>query len=165
MTTLNYQIDETEFMHAARAYWSYKGIGDFGNWVIVALLLITGTGILIWGMAIGWLCIAGAAIFAALTALRNIFWRRRYRRMVKYSAPITATFSADNVETRSAEGQSTVPWSIFTKYAETPDYFFLMMPLRGLSIIPKRACEDDFQLEALREVITANLPRAKMRWT
>ena len=106
-----------------------------------------------------------AAIFAGLTVLRNLLWRRGYHRMAKYSAPITASFLPDEVHTNSAQGASKLPWSTFTKYVETPEYFYLLMPRRGLSIIPKRACKDDWEVEALRDLITAKLPRAKMRWT
>ncbi|RLJ60282.1 YcxB-like protein [Litoreibacter meonggei] len=165
MTTLTYQIDEAEFMHAARAFWSYRGIGDLGNWLLTAFALIAGTGLLIWGFGVGWIWIGAGAVFPAITLLRNFLWRRAYRKMIKYSAPITASFTSDEVQTKSAEGQSQLPWTTFTKYAETPDYFFLLLPRRGLSIIPKRACKDDWEIETLRDTITANLPRAKMRWT
>lgn len=165
MITLTYQIDEPEFIHAARAFWSYRGIGDFGNWVLAAVSVFAGGGLLIWGMDVGWVWIGAAVVFAIITLLRNLLWRRGYRRMVKYSAPITASFSRNGVQTNSAEGSSDLTWSTFTKYAETPDYFFLLLPRRGLSIIPKRACADDWQLETLRDLITAALPRAKMRWT
>lgn len=165
MITLTYQIDEAEFMHAARAYWSYSGIGDRGNWLLAGLSLLAGGMIVAYGIGVGWIWIGAAAIFAGLTVLRNFLWRRGYHRMTKYSAPITASFAAELVQTRSAEGQSDLPWSTFTKYAETPEYFFLKLPRRGLSIIPKRACKDDLELDALRELITANLPRLKMRWT
>jgi len=165
MTNLTYQINEPEFMHAARALWSYRGIGDLGNWLLTAISLLSGAGLVIWGLGVGWVWIGAAGVFATITLLRNFLWRRGYRRMVKYTAPITASFTPDEVQTSSAEGQSHVPWRTFTKYAETPDYFFLLLPRRGLLIIPKRACKDDWEVETLRNMITANLPRAKMRWT
>ena len=165
MTTLTYQIDEAEFMHAARAYWSYRGIGDRGSWLLAAFSALAGLGLVFWGIGVGWVWVCAAFVFVAITLLRNVLWRLGYRRMVKYSAPINASFSSDSVRTDSAEGHSNLPWSTFTKYAETPDYFFLMLPRRGLSIIPKNACKDDWEVETLRDLITANLPRAKMRWT
>jgi hypothetical protein len=165
MTTLTYEIDESEFMHAARVYWSYRGIGDRGNWLLAGFMLIVGVGIVVWGMAVGWIWIAAAPIFIAITLSRNLLWRRGYRKMIKYSAPITASFSPNTVQTNSAEGQSKLPWSTFSKYVETPDYFFLMLPKRGLSIIPKRACNDEWEIDTIRDLITAKLPRAKMRWT
>ncbi|MEP3345461.1 MAG: YcxB family protein [Litoreibacter sp.] len=165
MTHLTYHIDEPEFMHAARAYWSYRGIGDLGNWLLAAIALTSGTGLVYWGLGVGWVWIGAAVIFAVMTIMRNVLWRRGYRKMVKYTAPINVTFSHDMVETQSAQGQSALPWTTFKKYVETPDYFFLTLPKRGLSIIPKRACKDEWELDTLRELITAKLPRAKMRWT
>ena len=165
MIILTYQIDEAEFMHAARALWSYRGIGDLGNWVLTAVSLIVGTGLLISGFGVGWVWIGASLVFPTITLLRNFLWRRAYRKMIKYNAPITASFTSAEVQTKSAEGQSQLPWTTFTKYAETPDYFFLLLPRRGLTIIPKRACKDDWEVETLRDNITANLPRAKMRWT
>ena len=165
MITLTYHIDEAEFMHAARALWSYRGIGDLGNWALTAVSLIVGAGLLIWGYGVGWVWIGASFVFPTITLLRNCLWRRAYRKMIKYSTAITAIFTSTEVQTNSAEGQSQLPWTTFTKYAETPDYFFLLLPRRGLSIIPKRACKDDWEVETLRDTITANLPRAKMRWT
>ncbi|SFR53896.1 YcxB family protein [Litoreibacter janthinus] len=165
MITLTYHIDEQEFMRAARAYWSYRGIGDRGNWILAALSLLAGINLLVWDLNVGWIWVGAAALFAVITMIRNALWRRGYRKMIKYTAPITASFTRDVVETTSAEGTSTLPWTTFTKYAETPEFFFLTLPRRGLSIIPKRATKDDWELETLRDMITANLPRAKMRWT
>ena len=163
--TLVYSLTEGQFMHAARAFWSYRGIGDLGNWILAAASLLAGVGMLIWGLSVGWVWIGAAGVFAAVTLSRNYLWRRGYRRTVKYSTPITASFSEDEVQTSSAEGQSDLPWSTFSKYAETPGYFYLLLPRRGLSIIPKRACKDDWEVETLRALITTKLPRAKMRWT
>ena len=163
--TLIYSFTEDQFMHGARAFWSYRGIGDLGNWILAAVSLLAGIGILIWGFGVGWVWIGAAGVFAAITLSRNILWRRGYRKMAKYKAPITAKFTPDEVQTSSTEGRSNLPWSAFTKYAETPDYFYLLLPRRGLSIIPKRACKDDWEVETLRNMITAKLPRAKMRWT
>ena len=165
MITLTYDIEEAEFMDAARALWSYRGIGDVGNWILAAISLFSGLSLIYWGLDIGWIWVGAAALFVAITLLRNFLWRRAYRRMTKYTAPITASFTREEVQTSSAEGQSKLPWTAFKKYAETPDYFFLLMPPRGLSIIPKRAVKDDWELETLRDMITGNLPRAKMRWT
>ncbi|WP_298257078.1 YcxB family protein [uncultured Litoreibacter sp.] len=165
MITLSYSIDEPEFMRAARAYWSYSGIGDRGNVLLAVGLVLMGGALVLWDVPTGWIWIGGAVLLGAMTIARNLLWQRGYRKMVKYRAPITASFMPEMIEVQSAEGESTLPWATFKKYIETPEYFFITMPRRGLSIIPKRACKDDLEIEALRDMITANLPRAKMRWT
>lgn len=165
MITITYKIDEPEFMHAARAFWSYRGIGDRGNWILSVVCALAGFALVYAGLAVGWIWVGAAVFFVLITLIRNVLWRHGYHKIVKYSAPITATFTADTVTTSSAEGQSELPWTTFSKYAETPQYFFLLRPRRGLSIIPKRACKDDWEVETLRDKITGNLPRAKMRWT
>ncbi|WP_299301872.1 YcxB family protein [uncultured Litoreibacter sp.] len=162
--TITYSLSEDAFMRAARALWSYRGIGDRGNWLLAIAAAAVGPVLLLNGFGTGWLFIATAVIFLALTALRNVLWRRAYRKMVKYTAPITATFTADTVETRSAEGHSTLPWTSFGQYAETPVFYFLFMGRRGLSIIPKSAFATDEELEQTRIWMT-QLPRKKMRWT
>lgn len=165
MVRLTYTISEDEFMHAARVLWAYRGIGDRGNWVLAALSAVAGAALLGYGFQTGWIWLGAAALFAGMTLLRNALWRRAYPRLVKYTAPITASFTASEVETTSAQGHTILPWSTFRRYAETPDYFFLFLNRRDFSIIPKSAAPDPLQIEALRELITANLPRAKMRWT
>ncbi len=164
--TLTYSLSEAQFMQAARVLWSYRAIGDRGNWVVVILCLCVGPVLLLNEVSTGWLFIAVAVFFAVLTWIRTVLWRRAYGRMVKYTAPITATFAPDHVTTNSAEGDSTLPWSFFKSYAETPDYVFLFGPKRTLSIIPKSALPVPEDIETLRDFITAaHLPRKKMRWT
>ncbi|PTX56511.1 YcxB-like protein [Litoreibacter ponti] len=163
--TLTYSFTEDEFMRAARVLWSYRGIGDVGNWVLVGLSLIAGPALLLNGLWTGWLFLGAAAIFATITWARNRIWRRAFPKMVKYTAPITATFSPDGVHTVSAQGESTLPWKKFQSYAETPNYVFLFLSRRDFSVIPKSAAQDPMQIEELRDLMAANLPRAKMRWT
>ncbi|EPX79963.1 YcxB family protein [Litoreibacter arenae] len=163
--TLTYSFTEDQFMQAARAFWAYQGIGDRGNLVLSALTGLVGAWLLLTGMSVGWIWIGAAGLFVAITLVRNALWRRGFRKSVKYSAPITARFSHGDVSTDSAEGNSTLLWTTFRKYAETPDYFFLLLPRRGLSILPKHAVQDEWQLETLRDMITSNLPRAKKHWT
>jgi len=164
--TLTYSLTEAQFMHAARVLWAYRAIGDRGNWIVVILCLCAGPVLLLNGIATGWLFLAVALFFVALTWARTTLWRRAYRRMTKYTAPITARFAPDRITTHSAEGDSTLPWSHFKSYAETPDYLFLFGPKRSLSIIPKTALPAPDDIEILRDFITAaHLPRKKMRWT
>ena len=163
--TVTYSLSEEAFIHAARALWSYRGIGDRGNWLTTIIALAVGPVLLTNGLAAGWLFIAAGAIFVVLTLLRNLLWRRAYRKMAKYTAPITAVFGPDTVHVSSAEGDNTLPWSSFKNYAETPDYYFLFMGWRGLSIIPKTAFESDEDNEQTRLYMTTHLKRRKMRWT
>jgi len=165
MITLTYTISEDEFMRAARVLWSYQGIGDRGNLILAALCTLAGGALLVYGFQTGWIWVFAGALFVAITALRNLLWRRAYPKILKYKAPITAGFSDTEITTSSAEGHSTLPWTTFRKYAETPDYFFLFLDRRRFSILPKSALASDDDLEDLRELITTKLPRAKMRWT
>lgn len=162
--TVTYTLSEAQFMHAARVLWSYRGIGDRGNAVCAIIAAAVGPALLLYGFATGWLFIAAAGLFVAMTLARNLLWRRSYRKMVKYTAPITATLTKDTVETRSAEGHATLPWTSFNAYAETRDHLFLFLGWRGLSIIPKPAFQTDLELEQARLYFT-QLPRKKMRWT
>lgn len=165
MVTLTYSISNDEFMRAARVVWSYQGIGDRGNIALAILCVIAGALMLGYQLWTGWIWIGAGGLFATITVARNAIWQRAYPKMVKYTAPITATLCDTAVETTSAEGHSRLPWTKFRTYAETPDYFFLFLDRRRFSILPKSALSDDLEIDALRELITANLPRAKMRWT
>ena len=163
--TVTYTVSEAQFMHASRALWSYEAIGDTGNYILAGLTTTTGIACLIYGQTAGWAFLAIAAFLIVLTVARNVVWRRAYRKMEKYTAPITANLTADTVSTRSAQGSSDLPWSHFKAYAETPDYIFLTAPKRGLSIIPKSAFDSNDDLDQTRSFIVSNLPRKKMRWT
>ncbi len=163
--SVTYSLSENDFMHAARALWSYEAIGDTGNVIIAIVCATVGPLLLIYGQQLGWLVLAIAVFFLGLTWARNVIWRRSYRKMEKYTAPITAAFSDTSVAVNSAQGSSDLPWSYFKTYAETPDYFFLTAPKRGLSIIPKSAFATEETLDQTRAYMAANLPRKKMRWT
>lgn len=163
--TITYSLSEDDFMRAARALWSYRSIGDRGNLVVAILAMAAGPALLINGFGTGWLFIGAAALFVCLTALRNLLWRRAYRQMMKYTAPITASFAPETVSVSSAEGDNTLPWSSFKDYAETPQYYFLFIGWRGLSIIPKSAFNSDEDNEQTRLYMTTHLKRRKMRWT
>lgn len=165
MVTLTYSMSEAEFMRAARVLWSYEGIGDRGNWILAVVCAVAGIALLAYGFGTGWIWLGATALLVVITLSRNIFWRRGYPKIIKYTAPITTSFSPETIETQSAEGHSILPWTTFRKYAETPDYFFLFLGRRRFSILPKSAIKNDLDLETLRETITAKLPRAKMRWT
>jgi len=110
--TLTYRLSEAQFMHAAGVLWAYRAIGDKGNWITVILCLAAGPVLLLNGVATGWLFIAVWA--------RRVIWRRAYRRMVKYTGPITAVFKEGQVTTRSEEGENTLPLTHFKSYAGCP---------------------------------------------
>ncbi|MEM9582459.1 MAG: YcxB family protein [Pseudomonadota bacterium] len=162
---LTYSLSETEFMRAARVLWSYEAIGDRGNMVVAIFCTAIGPVLLLIGQPTGWLFLCAAVFFCVLTWARNVIWRKAYRRMEKYRAPISVRLNDGVVSTQSAQGSADLPWTFFNSYAETPDYFFLTAPKRSLSIIPKSAFVTEEDIDQARTYIAAHLPRKKMRWT
>lgn len=161
---LTYTISETEFMQAARNLWRHEGIGERGNWIMAAIVAAIGAALLILGLTSGWIWAFASAMLIILTLLRAVLWRRAYRRAPKYKSPITATFEADTIQTTSADGNSTLSWDFFSKYAETSDHFHLYVKRRAISFIPKSALKTSDDVAQLRALFDANLARTKKRW-
>ena len=162
--TLTYSLSEDGFREAARELWAHSAIGNRGNWVVVGISAGIGSILLASGFWTGWIWLFAAVMFVALTLLREGLWRSSYRKMSKYKAPITVTFTSDAIKTETREGESTLPWTVFFKYTETENYFFLHLGKRGLSILPKSSAQTPEDLLELREKIATNLPAARKRW-
>jgi YcxB-like protein len=163
-----YGLTVEQFMAACNALWSHRAIGKNGNWIIsVALGFATAFSVMFSPFAALFFATA-ALFFAVATPLRNQIWRRHYGTLVKYTGPITATFSPDAIDFQSAEGAFSQPWQVFNAYTETADYIFLHVGLskaRGqFSIIPKSALPSSDDLTALMALLSAHLTKRAKRW-
>ncbi len=165
--TVTYSLTADQFIAACNALWSDQAIGTKGNQRMATTLAVaTGVSWVYVPVATFFLALA-TAFFASASLLRNCLWRRHYSTLVKYSGPITATFSGDAVDFHSAEGTHTQTWAIFNGYTYTADYIFLHVSLqkaRGqFSIIPKSALSTPDDLAGLLTLISARLPKRAKR--
>ncbi|MCP4937282.1 MAG: YcxB family protein [bacterium] len=139
--SVTYEIDEACFIRACHALWTYRAIGRFGNFVVAGGIGLCGA-FLIWlevaGFAL-YLLFVCVALLVALTLLRDLFWRRYYRKLEKYRGPITTIISDDSIEVILPQGSYTVQWSTFSSYLRTDEFLLLVISQRQFSIIPLSA--------------------------
>jgi YcxB-like protein len=72
----------------------------------------------------------------------------------------TIRLSDDKLETESEKARHSYRWDAFMHFRETRNLFVLRTSKLQFVIIPKRACRDGAELEALRELIERKVPNA-----
>lgn len=153
-------------MQACHALWAYRGVGRIGNYVVAVFVMLCG-GFLIWQGVPGpwaWLLFLGAAVFVLMDMTRNRLWRRHYRSLAKYRAPLTATLCDDQVQVDGAEGKNQLPWSHFRSFLRTDTFLFLIIDQRQFSIIPLDAFDTPQQANAFEAVLIDHLKRVPRRY-
>ncbi len=164
--SVTYEVDEARFMRGCHALWAYRGVGRFGNH-IVAAVVSSCAGFLIWQGVPGpwaWLMFCGVAVFVVLDVLRDRLWRRYYRGLAKYAAPLTATVSQHGVQVDGAEGQNELPWSHFRSFLRTDAFIYLIIDQRQFSMIPLDVFEIKQQADAFEGIIAQHLKRLPRRY-
>lgn len=163
---VSYEIDEARFMRACNALWSYRAIGFFGNYVAAATIGVFGLIAVMLGVP-GWcayLLIACALLIVGMDILRGRLWRKYYRGLEKYRAPITAFVGKEGVGVDSAEGLHVQPWDVFQSFVRTDEFLFLILDQRQFSVIPLEAFDSLRDANAFEEVLVDHLPRMPRRY-
>jgi hypothetical protein len=164
--SVTYQLDEARYMRACHALWAYRAIGRTGNYVIAGVVTLCAL-FLFWQGVPGILAplmIVGVAIFVALDIGRDLLWRRHFRNLTKYTAPITATVGPIGVGVDGAEGVHHQPWSSFQHFAVTDAFVFLLIDQRQFSVIPLDAFATPARAAAFEAVLIDHLKRLPRRY-
>jgi len=164
--SVTYRVDEACFMRACHALWDYRAIGRFGNLVVAGIV-----GLL--GLSLVWLDFTGPApyfllacsiLFVGVTQLRDLLWRRHYRKIDKYKGPITTILSNSGIEVVLPHNAHAVQWSIFTGYLRTDEFLLLVINQKQFSVIPLSAFETITDSGYFERFITNHLPIMKKRY-
>jgi hypothetical protein len=163
--SVTYTVDEETFMKACHAVWSQQAIGRRGNVVVGAVMVVCGL-CMVWIQvpwyyaAIVWAC----AVFMLLAStIRNVLWRRYYRRLEKYKAPITTTLGVDGFEVALNGVPALVPWSTFAGHMKTDDALIMTAINRQVSVIPLASFDRPAQAEAFAQMVAENVPLIRKR--
>jgi hypothetical protein len=162
--SVTYEIDEACFIRACHALWTYRAIGRFGNLVVAGGVGLCGAFFLIWLEVAGsalYLLFVCVALLVALTLLRDLFWRRYYRKLEKYRGPITTNISDGSIEVILPQSSHTVHWSTFSSYLRTDEFLLLVISQRQFSIIPLSAFITLATAVRFERLVADHLPRMK----
>lgn len=134
---LRYAITEKDFMEAYEAHW--KSNRQSTRSTVIPGIIGMVAGIAYTQKSPGWgIALAGLGFGLVLVAvLRRYLHVRAFRENPKFGAEIETVFSEENVEVKSAVGESSLEWSIFENVRETPRFVLLYLSPRSFSIIPK----------------------------
>lgn len=153
-------------MQACHGLWAWRGVGRVGNYIVAGVVVFC-AGFLIWQGVPGpwgWLLLCGVAVFVVMDVMRDRLWRRYYRSLAKYRAPLTATISQDGVQVDGAEGVNALPWTHFRSFLRSDAFIFLIVDQRQFSVIPLDAFETPQQANAFEGIVTDHLKRLPRRY-
>jgi YcxB-like protein len=125
------------------------------------ILVLCGVLLLITSLWLGGtLCLAyGIFCLAWRGFLRDIRFRREFRRSKTLQGEITMDITEEGLRTSSAYGEGRIQWVTFARYLETPRLFLLSVPPRMFHMIPKRAFASG-DLDAARQLLEKKIPPA-----
>ncbi|MBT2383537.1 YcxB family protein [Streptomyces sp. ISL-11] len=110
-----------------------------------------------WGpLGVGAWCVLAVLFLPVLQA-------RAFHRTARLQGPTRTTVAAGGIAGASARSSQSMAWSLFARYAETKDVFMLLSADKGgncLVVLPKRALTAPGDVDRLRALLDAHLPRA-----
>lgn len=163
--TVTYSVDEDEFMKACHAVWAQQAIGHKGNVVVGAIMGGCALG-MVW-LKVPWYfsaIVMGCAVFTLFAStIRNILWRRHYRGLDKYNAPITTILAADGFAVVLNGERSVAPWSTFAGYLTTEDALILTAINRQVSVIPFESFNTSAEAGAFAKRVAEHVPLIRKR--
>ncbi|MFT5586399.1 MAG: hypothetical protein ACI9VR_003997 [Cognaticolwellia sp.] len=161
--TITYSLSQEEYLRASAQLWDHRAVGDYGNWVLVALIGSLGGFLVFEGAILGWGALLVAGSVAGLTLSRRFFWRSAYKLAHKYEKPITVLFKDEVVETTTWLKNGTVPYSTYKTYLMSEEFLLLLIDSKRFSILPKSAFEKG-DLDRLLGHLEEHLKPEHKRW-
>ena len=164
--SVTYRVDEGSFMRACHALWAYRAIGRFGNIVVAGIIGLCGVSLVSLGVTgpAPYVLLSCSILFVAVTQLRDLLWRRHYRKMDKYKGPITTIISNSHIGVVLPHNAHTVQWSLFNYYLRTDEFLLLVINQKQFSIIPISAFESTADSNDFEQFIAKHLPVMKKRY-
>lgn len=98
-------------------------------------------------------------MIAAIWLVSRLRFGRRFADQPGANKESRLRFFEDRLESMTDTSDSTIRWGGFRWYAETEDYFFLMLGPRFAIIVPKRYLGYNRDIEGLRELLDRHLAR------
>ena len=155
---LRFHLDWKEYFTAERYMLSYYGILSPER----AAAIIFAIGALTFYFLNMPLVICGVILFASVFFFCTPFYRglglrQRWRREPILRAEHFVSFNQLGVHYLLNGIESNLDWKFYQTWMETPDAFLLIYRKDVFNMIPKRALENEAQLDELRELLSSKL--------
>ncbi|MEJ6397772.1 YcxB family protein [Yoonia sp. 208BN28-4] len=163
--TITYTLSENAYMRGCYQLWAHRALGRTGNFVVGGVLIFCAL-FLMWQGVPGpwsWIMLLGGAGIIGMDVMRDRAWRRHYRGLIKYTAPIRVAFADGGLDMQSAEASTHLDWSTFRHHIFTQDFLFLVIDQRRFSVIPLAAFDSHADRAAAEAIVAANLKPLKGR--
>ena len=83
-----------------------------------------------------------------------------YKNTSTFKDEIVATFNQNNLVLNTHKGNNNIPWTNFTSFKESPEFFYLYINARSFFLIPKAAAHLDASVPDIRKFITEHIGAA-----
>ena len=153
-----FRISEEEYVqalsvHYARTYIS--SAGTFAMWLLLSAVFLSGAFLLdstyLWHIAILFSALSACAWFVILPFLRRRRAEAAYREHKAVRDSVIMGFDDEGVEASAESGSFRLKWEDFVKYQENKNMFLLYESRAFMRMVPKRAFEDDAELDDFRQ--------------
>ena len=164
---LSFRYAEGDYVRALRAHYaSHLRL----RLDIVVTVVGVGIGVYLWrspGMHwLGLTCIVvGVAFALMLVAAFTVIPQLAFRREPKFRDDYSLTFSPEGIQFRTAQIDSQLQWSIYSRALIDSHSYILYYGSRQFSVIPKRVFQSVEQQEAFEQLLTQHISRIVRRDT
>lgn len=159
--TLSYRYAESDHVRALRAHYASLLRLRLDT---VVIIVVAGLGAYLWqSPSLHWLgvtCVVLSVGFAlTLVAAFTIVPPLAFRREPKFRDEYSLTFSAEGIHFRTANIDSQLQWSLYSRVLIDAHSYLLYHGSRQFTVIPKRVFESAAQQQAFEQLLTQHISR------
>ena len=159
--TIKYRMTQADLVHAAR-----EGEGPYAaaaRYVMASVLVASGAFLAYCGQAwwaIGFVSVGLLEAFNLLSAsaLSAVL---AFRLNPKFREEYELTLTSESLHFHTETIDSTLKWSHYSRFLETPKAFILIYGRRMFTVIPKRALVSDAHIQETRQLLSAAIAPPK----
>jgi hypothetical protein len=159
---LNLSYTERDYLAASRLFF-FRSSETIIRLTLFSLLIVAGLLLLyflvddfpLWVSLVAMIVFEGAILYGVLITLP----RRYFRGDAKFRDKWEFTFSAQGILIKTAQIDSKLAWSLYTRVIEGAEVFLLIYgkEIRTMTMVPKRAFQNRMQENAFRELVTSHI--------
>jgi hypothetical protein len=164
---LRFQYTEDEYVAALRIYM-LRSTRLRLAFVLSLFLLVMGLLSAVAGVYSGFSFLLIAFSVAYLMVILMAFTvipQKRFRADPKFRDEYFLQFSEDGIRLQTAQIDSTVQWSLYTKFIESGRFYLLVYGENMISVVPKRAFSDSSEEIVFRDLLRRKIaPGHNSNW-
>ena len=158
---LEYRVALRDYLTAYEHHWRSRRLGSREN-ILTGVVGLAVACIVAFVIRPWWWTLVVAipsAVLIALPWIRRLRYGNYFKREPKFQDSANVTFSETGIQFQGPGVDSTLEWSWYSKYSDSPGYFLLYYGRDAFSIIPKAAFSSPEIESAFRALLDSKLSR------